>query len=108
MKLLSRAEEIVLMIIWKLRGNAYGVTIRQEIFETTGQKWSIGAIYAPLHRIEQKGLVTTIKGEPIPERGGRSKVFYEVTPDGKKALIEIKKVNEALWNDVPSIRLDEV
>ncbi|OGU55524.1 MAG: hypothetical protein A2V66_07150 [Ignavibacteria bacterium RBG_13_36_8] len=108
MNLLSRAEEIVLMAIWKLRGNAYGVTIRKEIFETTGQEWSIGAIYAPLHRIEQKGLVTTLKGEPIAERGGRSKVYYEVTPDGKKALIEIKKVNEALWTDVPSIGLDEV
>ena len=54
MKLLSRSEEIVLLAIWKLQGNAYGVTIRQQIKNDTGQDWSIGAIYAPLHRIEKK------------------------------------------------------
>ncbi len=103
MKLLSRAEEIVLVTIWKLQGNAYGITIREKIYEDTGQKWSIGAIYAPLHRIQKKGLVKTFEGNPIPERGGRSKVYYEVTDKGKKALAEIKSVNESIWNEAPNL-----
>lgn len=106
MKLLSRAEEIVLVAIWKLQGNAYGVTIRERVSETTGSDWSIGAVYPPLHRLEKKGMVKTIKGEPIAERGGRSKVYYEVTPEGRKALAEIKRVTEAVWEDVPSLGLD--
>ena len=108
MKLLSRSEEIVLLAIWKLQGDAYGVTIRQRIFETTGQKWSIGAIYAPLHRLEKKGFVFSIKGEPIAERGGRSKVYYQITSDGRKALAEIKRINEAIWVDMPVLGVDNL
>ena len=108
MKLLSRSEEIVLLAIWKLQGDAYGVTIRQMIFQTTGQKWSIGAIYAPLHRLEKKEFVTSFKGDPIAERGGRSKVYYQVTSDGRKALVEIKRINEAIWVDVPALGVDNI
>lgn len=107
MNLLSRSEEIVLLAIWKLQGNAYGITIRNQVNETTGYKWSVGAIYAPLHRLEKKGLVRIIKGEPIPERGGRSKIYYEVSPDGKKALRKIKRVHDAIWHDVPTLGFDE-
>ena len=106
MNLLSRSEEIVLLAVWKLRGNAYGITIRNQVNETTGYQWSIGATYAPLHRLEKKGLVRTIKGEPISERGGRSKIYYEVTPDGKKALHKIKRVHDAIWHDVPVLGFD--
>jgi DNA-binding PadR family transcriptional regulator len=107
MKLLSRSEEIVLMAIWKLQGNAYGVTIREKIFEDTGQRWSIGAVYAPLHRIEKKGLVKSYDGDPVPERGGRSKVYYDVTSKGKKSLIQMKEVNESIWNNAPNLGVDK-
>ncbi len=106
MSLLSRAEEIVLVAIWKLQGNAYGVTIRERVSETTGTDWSIGAVYPPLHRLEKKGLVQSSQGKPLPERGGRSRVYYEVTPEGRKALAEIRRVTEAVWEDVPSLGLD--
>jgi DNA-binding PadR family transcriptional regulator len=108
MHILSRAEEIVLLAIWKLQGNAYGVTIREQVYTTTGYEWSIGAIYAPLHRLEKKGLVVTVKGKPLPERGGRSRVYYEVTPEGKKALQEIKRVTTAMWLDAPDLGLEQV
>ena len=103
MHLLSRSEEIVLVAIWKLKGNAYGVTIRNLVNDSTGYDWSVGAVYAPLHRLEKKGLVKTLTGDPIPERGGRSKIYYEITHNGKKALQQIKRVNEAIWQDAPSL-----
>jgi len=106
MKLLSRSEEIVLLSIWKLQGNAYGVTIRKQVSKITGKNWSIGAIYAPLHRVEKKRLVRTIKSDPLPERGGRSKVYYEITPKGKKALLEIKKVHDSLWVGISSLEFE--
>jgi PadR family transcriptional regulator PadR len=107
MNLLSRSEEIVLLAIWKLQGNAYGVTIRSLVNDSTGYEWSVGAIYAPLHRLVKKALVRTLKGEPIPERWGRHKIYYEVTPDGKKSLYQIKRVHEAIWEDAPALGLDE-
>ncbi len=107
MNLLSRSEEIVLLAIWKLQEEAYGVTIRSQVNESTGYKWSVGAVYAPLHRLVKKGLVRTLKGEPIPERGGRHKIYYEITPEGKRALQQTKRVHEAIWQDAPALELDE-
>ena len=108
MKLLSRSEEIVLLSIWKLQDDAYGVTIRQQVLDVTGYKWSIGAIYAPLHRLEKKGMVKTRRGAPLPERGGRSRVYYFLTPAGKRALLEIKRVHEAIWVDIPEVSVSDL
>ena len=103
MKLLSRIEEIILLSIWKLGENAYGMAIRDEIIKATGKKWLLGAIYGPLGRLYKNGYVTSIKGDPTPERGGRAKVFYSLTKEGKEALLEIRKVNAYIWKDGPSI-----
>ncbi len=103
MKLLSRSEEIVLLSIWRLQEAAYGVSIRQQVAAVTGRPWSIGAVYAPLHRLEKKGYVQTRKGEPVSKRGGRSKVYYELTADGKHALLDIKHVHDALWGGVRAL-----
>lgn len=103
MKLLSRSEEIILLCIWRLQKDAYGMAIRKQVAKMTGITWSFGAIYAPLNRLLKKELVRSIEGEPTPERGGRRKIFYELTDDGKKALIEVQKVNEAIWVGIPSL-----
>jgi PadR family transcriptional regulator PadR len=103
---LSKPEEIVLLSIWKLRNEAYGVAILRQASRVTGREWSIGAIYAPLHRLQKKGLVRTECGEPLPERGGRSRVYYDLTPKGKRALVEARRVYETLWAGVPTIPLE--
>ena len=107
MKLLSRSEEVVLLSIWKLQDNAYGVTIREQVSDFTGKEWTLGTVYSPLHRLEKKGLVTTSKGEPTAERGGRSKIYYQVTHDGKQALQHIKKTYDTIWVNIPSFGLNE-
>jgi len=107
MHILSRSEEIVLLAIWKLNDRAYGITIRDQVFDDTGYDWSIGAIYAPLHRLEKKALVETLKGQPLPERGGRSRVYYTVTDEGKKALQEIKRVTDSIWLGAPDLGLEQ-
>ena len=106
MHLLSRSEEIVLVAIWKLKGNAYGVTIRNLVNDSTGYDWSVGAVYAPLHRLEKKGLVKTLPGDPIPERGGRSKRIYRLTKRGERSLLEIRNIQETMWAGVSSIQPD--
>jgi DNA-binding PadR family transcriptional regulator len=107
MKLLSRIEEIILLAIWRLQKDAYGMTIRKEVIKATGKKWLLGAIYGPLGRLYRNGYVTSLKGEPTPERGGRSKVFYRLTSEGKKALREIQQVNSIIWRDIPSLEMEE-
>ena len=103
MKLLSRQEEIVLLAIWNLGDNAYGITIREYISKITGKYWSIGSIYVPLDRLAEKGFIKPYQGEPVEKRGGRSKRFYEITSRGMEALNEIKKVQETLWRGFPNL-----
>jgi DNA-binding PadR family transcriptional regulator len=106
MKLLSKIEEIILVAVWRVQDNAYGVTIRDEVTRVTGQDWQQGAIYGPLARLHRKGYLTVTRGEPTPERGGRSKIFYRLTPFGMEALQEAKEVNEVVWADMPPLEFE--
>jgi len=95
-----------LLAAWKLQNQdkAYGVTLRQYIEKMTGIKWLFGAIYGPLGRLVDHGYVESYQSEPLPERGGRRKILYQLTPEGKEALLEIKKLNQSLWMDIPPLR----
>lgn len=98
MDLIGRTEELLLLAIWRLQSEAYGVTIRNELKERTGTEWSLGSMYAPLHRLEQKGFVKTRFGDPEAKRGGRRTVLYTLTPKGKQALLDVRAVQDALWS----------
>jgi DNA-binding PadR family transcriptional regulator len=100
MKLLSRIEEIILLAIWRLGDKAYGMAVREEVIKATGKKWLLGAIYGPLGRLQKNGYVTSVKGEPTPERGGRAKVYYRVTKKGKKALVDLYRVQKLIWEGI--------
>ena len=100
MKLLSRAEEIILLAVYKLEGNAYGVPIRDRIHKDIGQYWSFGAIYKTLKKMSAKEYVRKIASDPVAERGGRSRYYYEITPQGISALEEIRQVHSSVWNKV--------
>ena len=99
MILLSRSEEIVLVAIWKLQGNAYGVTIREQTSRDTGHEWSFGAIYKPLKQLTHKHYVVKQKSDSSPDRGGRSKFLYSLTPDGTQALKEIRSIMDSVWDE---------
>ena len=106
MKLLSRSEEIILLTVLKLKDEAYGVSIREQIYNNTGHKWSFASIYQPLDKLVRKNYVRKIAGEPTPERGGKRKYYYRITPQGKKALKIILDTHEKVWNDVSQMALE--
>lgn len=106
MKMLSRAEEIILITILKLGENAYGVSIREQIFKDTGDYWSFGSIYTPLDKLVRKKYAKKEKGIPSPERGGKSKYFYRVTLEGKAALRDIRDAQDRLWSGLPGVALE--
>ena len=83
---LGSLEHIVLLAVMRLGSNAYGMTVRREIEDTTGRDISIGALYATLGRLESKRLVRSFEGEPTAERGGRAKRYFSMTAEGKAAL----------------------
>jgi len=107
MMLLSRAEEITLISVYKLDGNAYGVTIREQIYKDINHYWSFGVIYKTLKKLNYKKYVKKIPGLPLSERGGRRRYFYEITPEGLAALKEIRTLQSSLWKSVLSPSFDK-
>jgi DNA-binding PadR family transcriptional regulator len=105
LKVLSSQEELLLLSVLALGDDAYGVTIRRHVSKVTGKDWSIGAIYDPLYRLEKNGYVRSYLSEPTPERGGRAKRIFQVTKEGKEALVEHKKVRDELWGGLPQIAM---
>jgi PadR family transcriptional regulator, regulatory protein PadR len=85
-QLLGSLEQIILLALVRLDGNAHGMIVRREIGERTGRNISIGAVYATLERLQTKGYVSSFTGEPTPERGGRAKRLFRVEAAGKRAL----------------------
>jgi len=79
-------EICVLASIAHLGDGAYGLTIRKEIANRTGRDPAIGAVYATLGRLTDKGLVATRRSTPLPVRGGRYRNCVHLTVEGQEAL----------------------
>ena len=104
MNFLSRIEEILLLAIWKLKDNAYGITIREQVERDTGVKWLSGAIYAPLNRLRKNGYVCATQAEGSAELGGRPRIYYSLTPLGRKKLISLQEMHKTMWVNVPDLK----
>jgi DNA-binding PadR family transcriptional regulator len=100
---LGEFEQLVLLALIRLRENAYGMPIRREIADRTERDVSVGAIYTTLDRLEAKGFVSSHKGSPTPERGGRAKRYFKIEAPGLRALNQSRQTLERMWDGlVPS------
>jgi len=98
---LTKLEEQILLAVWKLGDNAYGLPIFQHITKLTGKKIAIGGIYYPLERLVKKRYLDAFKGEPTSVRGGQSKRYYKLTQHGHEVLIDSRKTQESFWQGLP-------
>ena len=103
---LGEFEEIVLLTVGILHGNAYGITIKDEIEDRLNREVSVGALQTTLRRLEKKGLLSSQHGETEASRGGRPKLFFTLTAYGKNALVDTRESRNKLWAALPQIILD--
>jgi len=78
-------ELLVLLAVLRLAGDAYGVTIREEVERETSRTLTLGTVYKTLGRLEGKGYLSIRVAPPTGERGGRRKKLYTLTPEGLDA-----------------------
>jgi PadR family transcriptional regulator, regulatory protein PadR len=102
---LGEFEEIVLLTVGVLHGNAYGVTIKDEIEQRLKREVTIGALQITLRRLESKGFLKSKLGDATESRRGRPKLFFEITAYGKKALDYSKESRDELWKALPKLVL---
>jgi len=104
---LTKNEELVLLSIWKLKENAYGVTIRENIKKITGKTLNYGSLYNTLYLLVRRELVGSRESEPLSKQGGRRKVLYSLTQEGEKALSNAQRVHKLAWGDVPDYAFEK-
>ena len=79
-------EMLLMLAVLRLGGDAYGVTIREELENETSRTITLGTVYKTLGRLEDKGYLRSRVGAPVAERGGRRKKLYELSPSGLTAV----------------------
>jgi PadR family transcriptional regulator PadR len=106
MKEISKAEEMVLLTILRLGDEAYGVTIRRQLRKDTGKDYTYGTLYGLLRQMDQKGYIRKTKGEPLPQKGGRGKSYFKLTPIGARALKDAAELHRRIWKDFRQFSLE--
>lgn len=101
MKELTLLEQMILAAVIALAENAYGVSIRKKVEKLTGKRLMYGTLYNALDQLLRKDYVTKIKGITSSARGGRPRIYYKLTPAGKKALRTSYDLQQAIWNSIP-------
>jgi DNA-binding PadR family transcriptional regulator len=94
---LGEFEQLVLLAVLSLGDAAYAVPVRREIQRATQRTVTRGAVYITLDRLEQKGLLTSVLGESLPERGGRARRYYRATPVALAALRRHRASLDRMW-----------
>ncbi len=101
---LGSLEEIVLLMVLSLDGNAYSVTLVEEYHKYSKKKISVPAMHTVLKQLETKGFVESKIGGATNERGGRSKRIYSITKSGYEMVTEANAVRQQLWKLAPEIK----
>lgn len=97
---LGEFEEFTLLAVGALGEPTYGVPVQQFVERTTGRRATIGAVYAALDRLEDKGYLRSVLGEATAAKGGKRKRLFTVTGDGLRTAKELRRVREQIWRTI--------
>ena len=100
---LGDLEQIVLLAVLRVGDQAYAAPILEEIEAQSGRKVARGALYTALDRLESKGCLRSRLGEALPERGGRPRRYFTVTPTALRALKDSRLALMRLWRGLESL-----
>jgi len=101
MKELTVLEQIILVAVISLKDEAYGMAIRQEIKALTGKSLMYGTLYNALDQLHRKTFLKKIKPKGADKAGERGRVYYDLTPEGSRALKAAYRLQKAVWTSIP-------
>src|SRR5262245_33086476 len=95
---LGAFEQAVLLAVVRLRGEAYGRAILNDVQARLARDVAAGAVHATLVRLERKALVSSRLGPGTEVRAGRPRRFYRLTATGRHALNAARAAVDTLWS----------
>jgi PadR family transcriptional regulator PadR len=81
--MLSRRTTLLQALI---SGPGYGLELTERVRDRSQGKMGLaqGTLYPALRALEREGLARSWAPDPKPKRGGRPRVYYELTAEGTK------------------------
>ena len=103
---LGEFEQVVMLAVVRLGADAYGTQIRREIEARGGRAVSIGAAYATLDRLVDKGYLRCRESNGGAERGGAARRYFSPTAAGVAALKNARTLQTRMWEgiELPNVR----
>jgi PadR family transcriptional regulator PadR len=98
---LAEFELLVMLAAMRLGpDHAYTVTIAEDIRERTGRPVRRANVFTALQRLEDKGFLSSRRGAPRPDRGGRPPRLVTVEPRGVAAVRATTRAIGAMVGDL--------
>lgn len=103
---LGEFEQQLLLVILRLKDEAFGPEIARELERRAGRRVSRGALYTTLDRLEDKGLVRWRTVPGTEARDGLPRRLYTATAAGVAAVKAVREVVRRLWDGLDA-RLED-
>ena len=94
---LGDVEHQALIAALRLKGEAYSVSVVQEIEERTGREVAQSAVFIAMRRLEEKGLLKSRVDDQSEEKGLMRR-YFDLTPAGMEKLREMRAALMSLWD----------
>lgn len=102
-KSLGEFEELVLLAVCILEGDAYGISVKRELEKHSERSILLGAVHITLYRLQDKGFLQSKMGGSSDKRGDRRKRLFKVTEIGMKQLRAAQEVRQKMWSLIPQL-----
>lgn len=102
-RVIGELEELVLLAVCILDGNAYGISVKNEVERHTGRSILLGAMHITLYRLQDKGLLESTLGGSSEKRGDRRKRLFRITKKGMEQLRASQEVRQKMWRMIPQL-----
>jgi PadR family transcriptional regulator len=100
-KLLSRADEILMIAVACLGRQAFSTTILSEISRRGNKKVTVGSLWVSLDQLAERGLIRKRTSPDEKRHGGRPRIYYSLSPRGVRTLLRMKEFQKTLWEGIP-------
>lgn len=102
-RVIGELEEIILLAVCILDGEAYGISVKKEVEGHTGRSLLLGAVHITLYRLQDKGFLESKLGGSSEKRGDRRKRLFKVTKKGMAQLRTSQDVRQKMWGLIPQL-----
>jgi PadR family transcriptional regulator len=101
MKQLTLSDETLLISVHCLGEEAFSTSILEELARRAEKRVTVGSLWVSLDGLADRGYVR--KNPRRGESGGRPRVYYVLSPKGRRALKRSRELHERVWAGVPPL-----